>query len=276
MLIKVRHTTRYSYDSSARYCIQALRLNPPTFAGQKVHEWTVEAPGYADAIHFQDSFGNAVALASFGEPHTSLEITAHGVVETTDTSGVASGLIEPTPIPVFLRHTTLTKSSAAIEILHNEIEGADTLARLHSLMAVIRRHIAYETGMTTTLTPAAEVVTLGKGVCQDHAHVFIAAARALTIPCRYVNGYLVSGATEPEPAHHAWAEAHIPDLGWVGFDIANLICPDERYVRLATGLDAATASPIRGSRPLPLGAAQGQRLDVLVEVRQQQQQAVQQ
>jgi transglutaminase-like putative cysteine protease len=98
-----------------------------------------------------------------------------------------------------------------------------------------------------------------------HAHIFIAAARTIGVPARYITGYLVVGAEGSADAHHAWAEAWVEGLGWVGFDVANRICPTERYVRLAAGLDAGYAAPITGSRK---GGAE-EKLDVAVEVQQQ-------
>ena len=109
--------------------------------------------------------------------------------------------------------------------------------------------------MVTTLaaallagTSAAQALSEGKGVCQDHAHIFIAAARTLGIPARYVTGYLLIDGQTTAQAHHAWAEAWVENLGWVGFDVANRTCPTEGYVRLACGLDAGYAAPIVGTR----------------------------
>jgi transglutaminase-like putative cysteine protease len=120
-------------------------------------------------------------------------------------------------------------------------------------------------GVTDAHTGAAEALADGKGVCQDHAHIFISAVRTLGIPARYVTGYLVLDAPSASEAHHAWAEAWVEGLGWVGFDVANRICPTERYVRLAAGLDAGYAAPIIGSRR----GGSTEKLDVSVEVQQQ-------
>jgi transglutaminase-like putative cysteine protease len=103
-------------------------------------------------------------------------------------------------------------------------------------------------GATTVMTTAAEALAKGSGVCQDHAHVFIAVARLLGLPARYVSGYLWQGGSETASASHAWAEAHVPDFGWLGFDPANNICPTEKYVRVAIGLDYGEAAPVRGIR----------------------------
>jgi transglutaminase-like putative cysteine protease len=86
----------------------------------------------------------------------------------------------------------------------------------------------------------------GAGVCQDHAHIFISAARANGIPARYVSGYLMMDDRIDQEATHAWAEAHVEGLGWVGFDVSNGISPDPRYVRVATGSDYRDAAPITG------------------------------
>ena len=104
----------------------------------------------------------------------------------------------------------------------------------------------YRTGSTTVATSAEEAFGDGAGVCQDHSHIFIGAARLLNIPARYVSGYLMMNDRIEQEATHAWAEAFIDGLGWVGFDISNGISPDMRYVRVATGRDYKDAAPVTG------------------------------
>ena len=103
-------------------------------------------------------------------------------------------------------------------------------------------------GATSAAHSAADAFRLRRGVCQDHAQIFIACARRLGAPARYVSGHLSrsDGVYEQEAAH-AWAEAYVEDLGWVGFDPANGVCPTDHYVRVAVGLDALGAAPIRGA-----------------------------
>ena len=108
MLISVRHATRYVYDSPAHYAIQALRLQPPAYTGQAIHNWTITAPGIEAAVRFTDGFGNAVALVSTSAAHTEIEIVAEGLVETTDLAGVANGLSEVAPTRIYLRQTPAT------------------------------------------------------------------------------------------------------------------------------------------------------------------------
>ncbi|MDX2203518.1 MAG: transglutaminase family protein [Hyphomicrobiaceae bacterium] len=248
MLIQIRHLTRYLYQEPAAYSVQSLRLRPPSFVGQRVREWTLTTSAPAPGTQFTDGFGNLVELVAINQPHAELVIEASGLVETEDRSGVVAGVFNATPVRVYLKRTPQTMPDAAISELASAIKEKDTLPRMHALAEVIRDKVEYKTGMTDVHTSAAEALKEGHGVCQDHAHIFIAAARELGVPARYVTGYLVAEEEEPAQAHHAWAEVWIEGLGWVGFDVANSICPTDRYVRLSTGLDAATAAPIMGAR----------------------------
>lgn len=269
MLIEIRHITTYRYDTPARYAIQALRLTPPSFDGQHVLSWTISAPGFDTHIAYRDGMGNQVHLTTVNTPHDGIVIEASGIVETEDGSGIVRGIPEVAPRRVFLRATPRTEPDKGIRDLAKSVSHGrvptDTLDCLHSLMRTVAGAVKYEIGSTHAHTTAAEALAEGKGVCQDHAHVFISAARVIGIPARYVNGYFLAGTLAPAEAHHAWAEAWVDGLGWVGFDPANNMCPTERYVRLACGFDAASAAPIRGTQK----GGENEDLDVRVEVEQQ-------
>jgi transglutaminase-like putative cysteine protease len=284
MLISVRHRTRYVYAEPVTYTVQSLRLTPAPFAGQRVLDWHVRVHGCSAPLEFRDGFGNTVHLVTLSGRHSELVIEAGGSVETKDTNGVVSGLAKVIPPRVFLRETAQTRPDAAIRALAGAIAEQAPLPRLHALAGAVRDRVDYVEGSTDAHTEAAAALADGKGVCQDHAHIFIAAARTLGVPARYVTGYLLMqagdedaseaaepAAVDPAEAHHAWAEAWVEALGWVGFDVANRICPTDRYVRLACGLDAASAAPIVGSRR----GGGGEKLEVSVAVQQQQQSAQQ-
>ncbi len=264
MLISIGHVTRYGYATPALYSIHTLRLTPPSFEGQRVLSWRVEMPEIEHAVRFRDAFGNVCHLVSLPRPHSEIAIIARGTVETLDKSGFARGLAEVAPTRVFRRQTAKTMPEAAITELVAGLKAEDRIDRLHELMQVIGERVKYEVGATNPHTSAAEALQDGRGVCQDHAHIFISAARLLGLPARYVSGYFVTG-DEPSEAQHAWAEAFVEGLGWLGFDPANQVCPTDRYVRLACGPDAAAAAPITGSRRGGLDEV----LDVFVEVQQQ-------
>ena len=250
MRLKVRHETRYDYQQPVTYSVQRLYLTPPSFASQKVVQWSIVAPGIEGALSYVDGFGNRVHLVTASGLHDHVTIIAEGIAEVSDTAGVVRGLHCPAPESVFLRQTKATWPDAAILRMVEEAQAsaAATLGKLHALMRLIHEGVAYEIGATHVLTTAAQALAARRGVCQDHAHIFLSAVRSLNIPARYVTGYLVTHNDSTASAAHAWAEALVPDLGWVGFDAANAKCPTEDYVRVATGLDAQGVVPVRGSR----------------------------
>lgn len=264
MLISVKHRTTHIYEEEADYTIQSLRLTPAGFDGQKILSWSVSAPNQDNALVFKDCFGNKVQTITIGEPHSRIEICAEGIVETEDCNGIVSGLSEIAPVSVFLRPTLQTKANEAIKELADKSAKGDLLPTLHELNRIILDRVEYKKGSTDSKTTAAEALHGGQGVCQDHTHIFISAARTLKIPARYVTGYLLT--EDKDEAHHAWAEVYVTDLGWVGFDVSNQLCPTEKYVRIACGLDAEDAAPIRGT----FQGGESERLDIMVDVQQQQ------
>lgn len=253
MHLKISHSTGYHYDSPVHYALQRLRLTPLSGPGQKVLNWTVRMENASRQAQFSDQFGNRCELWSTMEEPKESVIIAEGEVETEDRAGVVGPHTGFCPLWLFLGETALTAPGERIRALAEELRAeTDRLAQMHALMGRLNDAIRYRTGETHAGTTAEEALASGAGVCQDHAHAFLSAARLLDIPARYVSGYLFMDGVEEQTASHAWAEAHLPGLGWVGFDAANRICPDGRYVRIATGLDYQGAAPVSGLR---LGSA---------------------
>lgn len=209
-------------------------------------------------------YGERVALWSGAAAPGQIAITATGIVEVEDRAGIVAGLTSRIDPGIFLRVTRRTKADKLIRELAGgapaSAEGA--VAWLHRLMNEVRERVDYASGSTDIGTSASEAMAAGLGVCQDHAHIFIAAARAHGFPARYVCGYLLA-AEDALALHetHAWAEVWVDRLGWVAFDPSNGICATDRYVRLTVGLDAVDAAPIRGH------AVGGQSLDLYADVR---------
>ena len=270
MRLRIRHSTHYRYEEAGSFAVQRLRLTPSTNRAQSVLSWKIAADGIEDAAEYVDGFGNRTHLITHCKPYTELTITAEGEVDTRDWGGVIGHTGEVANPLLFLRATALTETSEAITDLSGSLAGRNGLDRLHGLMDAIAGRVAYLADTTDSGTSAAAALAAGQGVCQDHAHIFIAAARLLGVPARYVTGYLRIAGDETSVAHHAWAEAFLPDLGWVGFDPSNRICPTEAYVRLACGFDAPSAAPISGTRRG--GGAERLAVEVRVQEQQQQQQ----
>ncbi|SNS19901.1 transglutaminase family protein [Tropicimonas sediminicola] len=267
MRLTIQHRTTYTYSEPVPFALQQLRLTPKQGIGQNVVTWQTQVSGGKKELEFVDHNANDVMLMSFGGEGHEIVVTSQGEVETSDTNGVVGRHSGYAPLWYFQRQTPLTKQGMAIRSLVKGLSGDydDDIARCHALSARVLEAVKYETGTTTTTTTAEEVLHAGSGVCQDHAHVFIAAARQLGFPARYVSGYLLLNDQVSQEASHAWAEVHIDALGWVGFDVPNEVCPDERYVRVATGLDYSEAAPISG---LHTGQAGSETLGVDIQVQQ--------
>ncbi|NVP55485.1 transglutaminase family protein [Mycoplana rhizolycopersici] len=246
MRLKINHTSVYTYDEPVQYSLQRLRLTPKTQPGQTVLDWRTTVHGAHVEVGYADHFGNHVDLVSMNADQTTIRIVAEGEVETEDRSGVFGPHQGFVPLWLYLRDTPLTKPGRLVRELARTAEGETELARMHALMATLHQAVDYKAGETATDTTAERALEKGSGVCQDHAHIMISAARALGLPARYVSGYLLMDGHVDQAASHAWADVHISGLGWVGFDAANDICPDDRYVRLATGLCYRDAAPVSG------------------------------
>ena len=267
MQLKILHTTTYHFENPVAYGLQQLRLVPQSRTGQNVLRWTMEIDGGQVETEFTDHHQNRVTLVSFDARAKAIVLRCEGEVETTDTAGITGRHGGFAPLWYFESITDLTRPGARLRALLRGLkeEEPEDLPRLHALSARIRAAMPYEIGLTQAETTAEEALEHGGGVCQDHAHVFVAAARAMGYPARYVSGYLMMDDRVHQDASHAWAEAYVDVLGWVGFDISNGISPDPRYVRVATGLDYREAAPISGLR---FGAG-GEAMSIDIQVQQQ-------
>jgi transglutaminase-like putative cysteine protease len=248
MRLKISHVTEYRYDEPSQFSLQRLRLTPLTGAGQTVIDWSLTVEGAKTEVEYDDQFGNRTNLVSLDGAQDHTRIVATGEVETQELNGVVGAHSGYCPLWLFLRETPLTKAGKLTKELVRSVSGDSEIGRLHALMGAINQTVEYIQGTSDTETTAEQALEKKSGVCQDHAHIFIAAAHSLRIPARYVSGYLLMDGITDQTATHAWAEAHIPGLGWVGFDPANDICPDERYVRIGSGLSYRDAAPVSGMR----------------------------
>lgn len=248
MLLKITHSTEYVYEHPVSYALQRLRLFPQDSALQTVQSWSMEIEGGQVEARYDDQFGNIVELVSASRNTSSIRVIAHGAVETINNAGVLGLHRGYMPLWLYQRQTALTRPGKVIRELARSLDRREPLDRLHSLMDELHKAMAYVPGATQTKTLAEDALAAGEGVCQDHAQTFASAARVLGYPARYVSGYLMMEEITQQVASHAWAEAHIDGLGWVGFDAANNISPDERYVHIAYGLDYRDAAPIAGVR----------------------------
>ena len=265
MHLKISHTTRYEFSDPVHYGLQQVRKTPKSTHQQNILAWSTEIVGGRKELSFEDHHNNTVELVSFDRDAMTLVIASSGEIEIEETHGVIGRHLGPAPLWLYQRETALTQAGQGVNGLVRQAEGGDDVGRLHALMHVIRDNVAYEIGASEPDWSAETAVAMGRGVCQDHTHVFLAAARQMGFPSRYVSGYLMLNDRVDQAAMHAWAEAHVESIGWVGFDVSNGISPDVRYVRVATGLDYSEAAPVTGTR---IGGA-SEELDVRIQVAEQ-------
>ncbi len=266
MRLIIRHKTAYTFGTPATGVIQTLRLSPRSHEGQHIVSWRLDIDRDCRLRSSEDAFGNQTHVFAVDGPVDSLTVTVEGEVDTQDTNGVVRGAVERFPPSLYLRETPLTAPDPDIAALAQAAKSEakdDVLGSLHVLLSAIHGTMDFEVKQTDAATTAAEAFRLKRGVCQDLTHVFLVAARSIGVPARYVGGYFRrdDGVIEQE-AGHAWAEAYVPGLGWVGFDAANEICPTEAHVRVAIVLDYLGAAPVRGSRY----GGSGEELEVAISV----------
>jgi transglutaminase-like putative cysteine protease len=251
MRLRIAHSTTYRYQPAVSGLIQILRMTPGSHDGQYVAEWQIDVSTDSRLHPHQDAFGNITHVLTEG-PTSDLTITVEGLIETHDTGGVLRGTDERFPPNLFLRATRLTEVNAGMAAFSRELRSeseSDVLGFLHALMLQINDHMTFDEDPTHSGTSATEAFGLKRGVCQDYAHIFIACARSVGIPARFIAGhFLRADGLVHQQAGHAWAEAFVPDLGWVAFDPANAICATDAHARVAVGLDYLGAAPVRGTR----------------------------
>ncbi|AOJ89104.1 transglutaminase [Burkholderia sp. MSMB0856] len=305
MRLAIRHISRYQFDDQATYALQRLRLRPQSGPGQTVRAWQVTIEGVEPALSYTDGLGNRIDLVRHDRGAKSeIVVVAAGVVETQDRAGILGNSEGYAPPWIFERETALTKAGDTVRELTQALPiEPHSLDALHWLMTEVHGRIAYAPNLADAPVDAETALQSGEGTSRDHAHAFIAAARALKVPARYISGYVLAdsamqriadakqsaaddeeeealalqsgdgmqqalgashaaqsqglpqaalgaqpqaAALMQQPAGHAWAEAYVEGLGWVGFDPFMNRCPDERYVRIAVGLDARDAQPVTG------------------------------
>lgn len=251
MRLTIEHKTHYRFERPAHHSIQYLRLTPRADSSQSVITWTVTTPGKIK--RWVDGFGNVAHVSVQNGVHDEVTVTVRGEVETVDTCGMLPA-DDGLPPLMFMRPTPFTEVTPAIAALaapfRERAEDEGTIAALHAMMLAVHTRLDYRPGFTDVETTAGEALEQGSGICQDHAHLFIACCRVIGAPARYVSGYLYTEVEDQRSlGSHAWAEAYIDDkVGWVSFDPTNSRSATEAYVRLAVAFDYAGAAPIRGVR----------------------------
>jgi transglutaminase-like putative cysteine protease len=270
MQMHIRHETRYRYERPVKYSVQSLHLTPRRDLSQRALTWNITAPGRR--LEQVDAYGNISHLLTIEEPHREIQIVVHGVVETADTEGRQDdGALSPL---AYLAPTKLTSPNEELKAFAQSTLQAltDPRARAQALADAVFSAVKYKSGISDVADSAAVAFKSGEGVCQDHAHVYIASARSVGMPARYVSGYLYTG-DQSDAASHAWVDVWLgAEVGWQSIDVTHKRPAVRTYCRLAVGRDYLDAAPVRGVRQGGGGEKMEANVMVAESAQQQQQQ----
>ena len=248
MTLKIKHKTIYYFETGVSSGLQQMRKVPQSDDLQKVLDWTVSLSGAKRDFTFKDHFGNHVELLSLIPGIKKLSIECKGTVDVQYKNGIRSKCTKELPLWCYKRHTQVVIAGPETRKILKHLGQYQDVGFFHRLMKLIRDKVEYEKDRTDVNTNSEQALKQGKGVCQDFTHIFLACSRSMGFPARYISGFLLQNKQMHQDAMHAWAEVFLDGLGWVGFDTANGISPDEKYVKVAKGLDYFDAAPIKGAR----------------------------
>jgi transglutaminase-like putative cysteine protease len=268
MQLHIRHQTTYRYERPVKYSVQSLHLTPRRDINQRLLSWRISTPGRQ--LEQIDAHGNVSHLLTIEEPHREILISVTGVVETTESEAGARQESGPLSPLAYLAPTLLTTADVGLRAFAAQHSARpDPLERANALAEAVCTAVRYKSDTTDVQDSAAVVFERGEGVCQDHAHVYLAAARAIGMPARYVSGYLYTG-DQDHIASHAWVDVWLGEqLGWRSIDITHNRAAGAEYCRLAVGRDYLDAAPVRGVRQG--GGGESMHATVLVATSAQQQ-----
>lgn len=252
MRLLIQHQTEYRFTEPQARVVQMLRMTPASHIGQNIVHWRIDVDCDARLKHSTDGYGNIISMLYLAGPVKRIGMRVSGEILTEDRAGAISGAVEPLPAIVYTRSTELTAPVEAIDKLvrkHDSGQG-DALSRAHALNTAVFDLIKRTPERSTDVRPVREILDRPTGCSMDMAHVLLSAARVSGFAARFVTGYIYQD--DPDRGHrqapHFWAEIDVPGYGWIGFDPANDMCPNDRYVRVAKGLDFRDAAPISGAR----------------------------
>jgi transglutaminase-like putative cysteine protease len=248
MRISVEHSTVFRYTADVWDVVMEMRLQPTNDAFQQLLGFALFLTPPAITPHFRDGFGNVVHMWSYRPPHREISIVARSVVET-DRSPKPETALREVERRRFLQFGGPVEDVPGVRRVADELRGLDPLDALYALTSLIPDRFGYEPNVTAVDTTVSDFLAVGAGVCQDFTHFWLAVARALGLPSRYVSGYIYNPPNGPIRgafASHAWGETWLPGLGWTGFDPTNRGPAGDHHVAVAVGRDYRDVAPTKG------------------------------
>ena len=270
MFYSIRHLTKFHYEKAVSESIMETRMHPRSDANQRCLTFQLSVTPRCRVFSYRDHLANHVHHFDIPGGHGQLVIVAEALVEVQPQAPLPDALpasawadldelVHTGDFWEMLLPSEFATPTAALQALAATLDVRrrdDPLSVLRQLNHQIYEHFEYKPNSTSADSPIDQALAARAGVCQDFAHIMTALVRSeLRIPCRYVSGYLYhgeKGSTDRESdrsddtATHAWVEAFLPELGWVGFDPTNNLSTGERHVRTAIGRDYADVPPTHG------------------------------
>jgi transglutaminase-like putative cysteine protease len=264
MYYSIRHTTRFRYSAPIAESVMEVRMQPRTEGEQHCLSFRLHTSPRSQIMAYRDYLGNTVHHFDVPGRHVQLVLTAEALVESDPRPPLPDALDGAAWVDLDavvgadehwyeMQPSHFARPSDLLDAFAREVRldrRDDPLTTLRRLTADIADSFAYMPQSTSVDSPIDDALRNRQGVCQDFAHIMIALTRRLGIPCRYVSGYLVHRVEDQDrsaqDATHAWVEALLPGLGWVGFDPTNDLIADDRHIRVAVGRDYADVPPTRG------------------------------
>jgi transglutaminase-like putative cysteine protease len=249
MRLRIEHTTTFTYSETISEAYTEMRLCPQDTNAQNCRLFQLTTEPRGEVMQYSDRFGNVVHHFDALETHERLVV--RGISEVITSSRFTDDQKDLTPLDEFdyLAATNYAPLGEEVCDFASPHVADATTDTAHRLMEAVFRSMKYERGATDVHTTAIEALSLGRGVCQDFAHLMLAACRCVKIPARYVSGYIhdpTSTANETNAASHAWVDVFTPDRGWISLDPTHECEQTDRYVRVAVGRDYADVPPTRG------------------------------
>jgi transglutaminase-like putative cysteine protease len=256
MILEVRHETRLMYSGPVSESLTEVRMEPVSNADQSCRSFHLTVSPPATTSHYQDGFGNRVHHFNILEPHNEVSVCVASIVETHPRPRDPFGSRSRYPLDPeqgdlelldFLQLRGPVSPTARLESLLEALRPRPGLRIADFVVAVCRYihdHFEYAPAVTLASSPVEDVLQHGKGVCQDFTHLMLALLRSFGVPARYVSGYI--HRTGKESQSHAWCEAWLPDLGWLGIDPTNDRLVDDHFVKVAVGRDFTDVPPNKG------------------------------
>jgi transglutaminase-like putative cysteine protease len=269
MFYSIRHLTKFRYSAPVSESAMELRMHPRSEGSQRCLSFQVTVTPRATVRSYRDYLGNVVHHFDVPSVHRQLTIIAEAMVDVAGQPPLPDSLapevwdqldadLAARDFWEMLAPSQFAQWTEGIDQFARDLHlptaqnarGRDPLEILQFLNSAVYRAIAYVPKSTRVDSPIDDALRNRQGVCQDYSHILIALVRRLGIPCRYVSGYLFHQselkARSSESATHAWVEAYLPELGWIGFDPTNNVVAGDTHVRTAVGRDYADVPPTRG------------------------------